>query len=444
MEPTRNEEFDVVRKYDFDITLNIKNEYNYLCYQCDTYYKMRNSTTKQTPYSLIESIIIENKEEVDFKDLRLEFIFSNTILGVSDIYLSIVNGKSKTKVTEGIMTKVDTMKLYNNNESLPVNLLVRLYDKEKLLKEVTHDIIITPMNESSHIVNNYEMLSCFVTPNISEITEVIRHATKILSEIRNKDSAFIGYQANDIDSVREEMMAIYNALKSLNINYANPPASFNLFQSVRLPKTVLNEKFGTCLDLAILYCACLENVGLNPILVLVDGHAFAGCFLNDDCFIEKTCNDIGKVFNESASDNLAIELVECTMFTSSINQSFNASNQNARSNIRLYSGFFCAIDILSCHKAIYRPIPSIEKNENGEFVINLEVDKQDDLMKKNSDTNQEVFEGIEKSDKFNYWSKKLLDLSLRNKLINFKIGPSSPQLVYDNASKMLEALLKKD
>ena len=444
MEPTRNEEFDVVRKYDFDITLNIKNEYNYLCYQCDTYYKMRNSTTKQTPYSLIESIIIENKEEVDFKDLRLEFIFSNTILGVSDIYLSIVNGKSKTKVTEGIMTKVDTMKLYNNNESLPVNLLVRLYDKEKLLKEVTHDIIITPMNESSHIVNNYEMLSCFVTPNISEITEVIRHATKILSEIRNKDSAFIGYQANDIDSVREEMMAIYNALKSLNINYANPPASFNLFQSVRLPKTVLNEKFGTCLDLAILYCACLENVGLNPILVLVDGHAFAGCFLNDDCFIEKTCNDIGKVFNESASDNLAIELVECTMFTSSINQSFNASNQNARSNIRLYSGFFCAIDILSCHKAIYRPIPSIEKNENGEFVINLEVDKQDDLKKKNSDTNQEVFEGIEKSDKFNYWSKKLLDLSLRNKLINFKIGPSSPQLVYDNASKMLEALLKKD
>ena len=42
MEPTRNEEFDVVRKYDIELTLNIKHEYNYLCYQCDTYYKMRN------------------------------------------------------------------------------------------------------------------------------------------------------------------------------------------------------------------------------------------------------------------------------------------------------------------------------------------------------------------------------------------------------------------
>ena len=61
------------------------------------------------------------------------------------------------------------------------------------------------------------------------------------SEIRKKDSAFIGYQSNDIDSVREEMMAIYEALRSLKINYANPPASFNMFQSVRLPSTVLNN-----------------------------------------------------------------------------------------------------------------------------------------------------------------------------------------------------------
>jgi hypothetical protein len=68
MEPTRNEEFDVVRKYDIELTLNIKHEYNYLCYQCDTYYKMRNETIKQTPYSLIESIIINNKENISYKN----------------------------------------------------------------------------------------------------------------------------------------------------------------------------------------------------------------------------------------------------------------------------------------------------------------------------------------------------------------------------------------
>jgi hypothetical protein len=37
-----------------------------------------------------------------------------------------------------------------------------------------------------------------------------------------------------------------------------------------------------------------------------------------------------------------------------------------------------------------------------------------------------------------------LDLSLRNKLINFKIGPSAPQLVYNSGSQMLEEILRTD
>ena len=103
------------------------------------------------------------------------------------------------------------------------------------------------------------------------------------------------------------------------------------------------------------------------------------------------------MFNQSANDNLAIELVECTMYTASSNQTFNAATKQARDHIRLYSSFFCAIDVLSCHKTIFRPIPSLERDENGEFVINIEVEEQDDLKRKNSDNNQEVYEGIEKS-----------------------------------------------
>lgn len=432
------------RKYNINLKVNIKKEYNYLCYLCDVFYKVKNSSIKQTPYALIESIVIENKGEEEYKDLHISFSCSNEIFNVSDIYLSNVIPSKATKITEGIMTKVDTVRLYSITETEPINFSVRLFDKDELILEDFYDIIVTPINESSHIIENVEMLSCFVTPNIKEINEVVRHATDILSDMRKKPSAFIGYQANDIDSVREEMMAVYNALRDIKINYANPPASFNLFQSVRLPKVVLTEGVGTCLDLAILYAACLENIGLNPILIVIDGHAFTGCFLNDECFIERTCTDIGKVFNESADDNLEIELVECTMFTKNSNLDFNSANKHARDNIRLYNGSFSAIDIRTSHKSIFRPIPEIEVDEEGKFVINIDIENKDKLKKKNSENNKKVFEGEVVPDKFNYWSKKLLDLSLRNKLINFKVGPSSPQLVYDNAGKMLERMLKKD
>ena len=167
-----------------------------------------------------------------------------------------------------------------------------------------------------------------------------------------------------------------------------------MFQSVRLPSTVLNNEFGTCLDLAILYCACLENIGLNPILICIDGHAFAGCFLRDECFVERVCEDCGKVFNRSVKDNLSIELVECTMFTKSASSSFSSSNTAARNAIRLYNGSFYAIDIVSCHYSIFRPIPTKQFNEQGELEFNTDIENfNEEFNKKNSVANNiEIFE----------------------------------------------------
>ena len=426
-----DESFDDFSYSLVNMEFDIKKEYNYLNYQCDVFYKIKNNVNKQTPYSLIEEIIIDNDSDVDINDLKISFESSNDIITVSDIYISYIGKKSKSKITEGIQIKVNTLDLYKISESTPVNFYVKLSYRDLVISEKTFDIIITPMNEASSIAYNLEQLACFVTPNAQEVVEVIKLAKEELNVIRKTESDFIGYQANDIDSVREEMMAIYNALKSIGINYSNPPASFNLFQSVRLPSEVINNKFGTCLDLSILYCACLESVGLNPILIIIDGHAFVGCFLEDTGFVEKVCTDPSKVFNLSAKDNMSIELVECTMLAKSSDNSFNSSNTHARNTLRYYCNSFNAIDIAICHKGIYRPIPTKKVDEFGnviEPVINFE---SDDLKKKNSETNKDVYVGAEVNDKFNYWSKKLLDLSLRNKLINFILQPSSPQILFD-------------
>ncbi|CAI3211363.1 hypothetical protein [Clostridium neonatale] len=49
------------------------------------------------------------------------------------------------------------------------------------------------------------------------------------------------------------MAAIYTALQIQKIVYNNPPASYEIIgQRVRLSHVVLEQKQGTCLDLAIL------------------------------------------------------------------------------------------------------------------------------------------------------------------------------------------------
>ena len=80
-----------------------------------------------------------------------------------------------------------------------------------------------------------------------------------------------GYQSGDKNSVVAQIKALYNVLFAQGIAYINPPASFETIgQKVRLPHDVLVHKQGTCLDMAILFAAGIESMGLNPLIVLSD------------------------------------------------------------------------------------------------------------------------------------------------------------------------------
>ena len=80
--------------------------------------------------------------------------------------------------------------------------------------------------------------------------------------------------------------ALWAALVDQRIAYVLPPASFEQEgQKVHFPSDVLDRKVGTCLDLTLLYAACLEQARpADPMIVLAQGHAFVGVWLMDEDF----------------------------------------------------------------------------------------------------------------------------------------------------------------
>ena len=61
----------------------------------------------------------------------------------------------------------------------------------------------------------------------------------------------------------------------VRIRYVLPPASFEKSgQKVRGPSEILERRLGTCLDTSLFYAACLEQAGLQPLIVLTDGPRF--------------------------------------------------------------------------------------------------------------------------------------------------------------------------
>lgn len=146
-------------------------------------------------------------------------------------------------------------------------------------------------------------LPSFVFPRDRAVARVIDSAQRYLMALNDDSNAgFDGYQSadygkQDFETVHLQALAIWSALSyDLPLSYINPPPTFTeSSQRLRTPTDVIEGRRGTCIDLALLLAACLEYIGIYPVIFLLADHAFPGYWRSEeerDEFIEvKTTPD---------------------------------------------------------------------------------------------------------------------------------------------------------
>lgn len=198
-----------------------------------------------------------------------------------------------------------------------------------------------------------ESLACFVQPNDPQIAAILSSAATHLREVTG-DSSLCGYQKPA--SAHWPLMmtvALHHALQAAEVRYINPPASFERGQKIRLAAEVLRGRMGTCLDLAVLWCSLIEAVGLHPVLVVVDGHAFQGVWLEEVCLAEPWTDELEPVVAALAEGRLL--LFNSTTFTDGTSGLDLAIDQaiDCLANVP----FRCLVDIRRSRGTGVRPLP---------------------------------------------------------------------------------------
>ena len=114
---------------------------------------------------------------------------------------------------------------------------------------------------------------------------------------------------------------------------------------VRSPGTLLKSKLGTCLDLALLFAACAEQAGLNPVIGLSEGHAFCGVWLVKDQFSTGVVDKSQILRKRMQLDELI--LIETTLLTNDTPVRFRAAVEKAKALVTDEAGkpFELIIDI---------------------------------------------------------------------------------------------------
>lgn len=271
-----------------------------------------------------------------------------------------------------------------------------------------------------------ELLSAFSLPNNPVIDRLMHQAGELLTKA-GKGQIVNGYQTKNREDAWAQISAIYSAIGTLGLYYSEPPASFgNDGQKIRTPDRVLVGGVATCLDLTMLVASCLEQAGLNPVALIKKGHAWIGCWLINTTFPTAIFDDGQAVRKRIAAGELLA--FETTLLTHRPITSLRLACETGVAHLQDETEFLFAVDIKRARLEQIRPLPfrgQLAQEEASTAEVNTEpaVEAPPQLPPLSGeafvlDEDEATIETAE--GRLARWKSKLLDLTLRNRLINFK------------------------
>ncbi|MCG5441500.1 DUF4011 domain-containing protein [Micromonospora sp. NIE79] len=322
----------------------------------------------------------------------------------------------------------DRVMLYRTDEAFPVDYTLRVQAQEQTLRLVAPSRVLAH-NEWFNSPALYDSLAAFVQPNTRAVEAVLRAAAQLLLA-RTGSGSLQGYQEG---SERAALIAgaVYEALRQLEITYQTLPASFeNTGQKVRTTAAVLDGRLGNCLDLSVTYAACLEAAGLHPLIFVSAGHAFGGFLLEEERLGSAAVTETNLLI--SMVDSGRAVPVELTRIGP------GAQSATFTEAVRVGLGHFRGdgermqgvVDVHLAHRSGIQPLPSpdeliapaaVDAEATPKITASLDLPPgvAAAKLRQFADEGEEVPQQSDGSPaRVQQWKKSLLDLSLRNPLLN--------------------------
>lgn len=311
----------------------------------------------------------------------------------------------------------------------------------RLLAAHESNVELLARNQWGGIGKLPEMVAAFVQPNDPTVDRLLKGAALSLEAV-GKPGSIDGYTKGP-KRAWELASAIWTAVLQRKLNYSLPPASFeHTGQKVRSPSQILDSGIATCFDSTLLFAACMEQASLNPLLIFTKGHSFVGFWLRDEEFSTAVVDDITALRKRLKLQELVV--FETTLAAQGQPVSFSQAIDNASRQLseEEEDKFELVIDVkrarmsrikpLAQAQAVADPAPLTVEPETL-FMLEEAPDLPDEVV-----IDKPTAE-LDPKDRLARWQRKLLDLSLRNTLLNFKQGKKA--LLLDVAAPALEDTL---
>ena len=402
-----------------------------------------NFAAHQSAFSVLRRLQVENiHAEQRVEDLTLTLQSNPAFIREKTWPVDRIAPQGLITITDRDV-EVDGGFLLNLADSVRGTVTFRLAKNGSVLAESAKEIELLAYNEWGGAGFMPELLAAFCMPNDPVIDKILGGASEVLRR-SGKQDRIEGYQSRSRERVWEIASAIYSAIANLGLTYAAPPASFEKDgQKIRLPGQILDGRVATCLDSAMLFASAFEQAGFNPIVALPKGHALAGVWLQPEDLSSITIDEAETL--RKRIDLRELVLIETTCVTSHPSPAFSKALAAAVDSILPDADhtFTAAVDIqrARAHKItplglksdttaeVDRPAPAVQLPlEPAPSLPDFDNADIDDIQPKTP------------QDRLERWKRKLLDLTLRNPLLNHRAAKTSLRIICPEPSRLEDKL----
>ena len=378
-----------------------------------------NYALQQNDVPVIKSLHVTNISDQLLKDVTLTITTDPDFADSWSTHL-LQLGAGDTFNFQTIDLQLSPQFLGNLTERMHGALYFTVKSSETLILETSEPVDLLARDEWGGLSSLPSILAAFVLPNHPAIDPYLTKTASILAQWTG-DPSLNGYQTQNPERVYKTVAAVYEAIRLQGLTYSNPPISFEEEgQRVRFPDRITEGGRATCLDVALLAAGCLEQAGLNALVVLVQGHAFTGTWLKDTCFNEPV--EFDPIRLRKLVDLHEIVVFDPTFATSRPSPDFDHTFKEARKRLEDVDNYQCVIDIRRSRKSQVRPLPErVESTPStaSDEAVSVRAPRLPHIPSQ-TEFSGKIEETETAASRLDRWQRKLLDLTLRNRLLNFR------------------------
>jgi hypothetical protein len=398
-----------------------------------------NFAIQQNSFAFARELSIKNVSATPLSNLKVQLIAEPDFADPWEIAIDSLNTLEESKFFNLPITLSATF-LAQISSGITGSIKLHIFTNQEVLFDFSFAVELDGYNYWNGLAVRPDLIASFVLPRHPALSTIIHRASEIL-ESWTGSSAFDEYQTRNQNQAKLQAAAIFDAIRERKVVFASSSIDYTRAgDRIRLVDEILSDRIASELDMAVFYASCLESVGLHPLILFTEQHVVSGLWLIPDTFADSVNDDLSLITKRTPEGINEILLIDVQSLFASFNNCFDAAVISANSLVSDVDSFLLFVDLTQARFSNIRPLP-IRINSNGGVEIVEDSPSNNDTSKPQSVFVDDAFFNQDgEVSKQTIWERRLLDLGLRNNLLNTRIGRRSLQLMSVNVNQVEDIL----